>query len=224
MFDKIIFALPKGRLAGQIMPVLERVGITPEPAFFTNSDRRLVFDSNIPGLKIVPVKPFDVATYVAHGAADMGIVGADVMLEFNYDSLYAPVDLGLGPCRLCLAVPKASDFVLNPKSGHLKIATKYPNFTSRYYAHKGIQCNCIKLNGSIELAPLLGISGCIVDLVSTGETLNANDLVIHETLAHITSRFVVGRAAFKARPRILGKWVDKFREVVVSMRDPQRVR
>jgi ATP phosphoribosyltransferase len=155
-----------------------------------------------------------VATFVAFGAAHLGVAGNDVLLEFNYPELYAPVDLGIGRCRLSVAEPREMHRTDDPaRWSHIRIATKYPEITRRHFAARGVQAECIKLNGAMELAPGLGLCRRIVDLVSSGKTLEENGLVEVETIAEITSRLVVNRSAWKTRPEQIGGWIDRFREI-----------
>jgi ATP phosphoribosyltransferase len=213
--EPLVIALPKGRIATEARPLLERAGIRPEPAFDDPESRQLRFATNDPALSIIRVRSFDVATFVAFGAAQLGIAGNDVLMEFDYSEIYAPLDLGIGRCRLAVAEPaelKAKD---DPaRWSHVRVATKYPNITRRHFARRGVQAECIKLNGAMELAPTLGLCRRIVDLVSTGATLRANGLVEVETIAEVSSRLVVNRAALKTRPIEVGGWVGRFREVV----------
>ena len=213
--EKLLLALPKGRILADVMPVVRAAGIEPEPAFDEPDDRRLRFATNLPELDIIRVRSFDVATFVAFGAAHLGVAGNDVLMEFDYPEIYAPVDLAVGRCRLVVAEPK--DMVGDDDPGtwsSLRVATKYPALTRRHFAARGVQAECIKLNGALELAPQLGLCRRIVDLVSTGETLKANGLVEVERIAEITSRLAVNRAAWKTRPAEIGHWIGKFREAV----------
>ena len=192
----VVLALPKGRILGEVMPLLKRAGIEPEPAFDDPDSRALKFATNLENVSIIRVRSFDVATFVAFGAAQLGVAGSDVLMEFDYPELYAPVDLGIGRCRIAVAEPAellASD---DPaRWSHVRVATKYPEITRRHFAVRGVQAECIKLNGAMELAPKLGLCRRIVDLVSTGATLEANDLVEVERIADVTSRLVVNRTA-----------------------------
>jgi len=212
MAKPLIFAIPKGRILDDALPLLEQAGIVPEDAFFDKSNRSLQFATNLPHMSIIRVRAFDVATFVAHGAAQIGIVGSDVIEEFGYSELYAPVDLGIGRCRLSVAQPK-DDAEPLANISHLRVATKYPNLTSRYFESKGIQAECVKLNGAMELAPSLGLARHIVDLVESGSTLKANDLVETDRILDISGRLVVNRAAFKMRSAELTPLVQKFREL-----------
>lgn len=195
------------------MPLLDGVGIRPEDDFHNSKSRALAFDTNVPGLKIIRVRAFDAATFVAFGGADMGVVGSDVINEFDYSDLYAPVDLGIGKCRLSLAMPDALVHQADTQASHVRVATKYPKLTRRYYASKGQQAECVKLNGAMELAPMLGLADRIVDLVSTGSTLKANNLKEIDVLMEISSRLVVSRPAFKTRSEAITPWINAFREV-----------
>ena len=213
--ENLVLALPKGRILEEVMPVVRRVGIRPEPAFDEPDDRRLRFSTNVDGLDIIRVRSFDVATFVAFGAAHLGVAGNDVLMEFDYPEIYAPVDLGVGRCRLVVAEPKDMVSTDDPSTwSSVRVATKYPTLTSQHFARRGVQAECIKLNGALELAPQLGLCQRIVDLVATGRTLKANGLVEVEHIADITSRLAVNRAAWKTRPEEIGGWIKKFREAV----------
>lgn len=212
--EKLVLALPKGRILDEVMPLVRAAGIEPEAAFDDPKSRQLEFATNVEGMSIIRVRAFDAATFVAFGAAHMGVVGNDVLQEFGYSDLYSPLDLDIGHCRLSLAMP-VGEAGSDPKEwSHIRVATKYPNLTRQYYASRGIQAECIKLNGAMELAPSLGLSKRIVDLVSTGGTLKANNLKEVEVLTEITSRLVVNRPAFKTRPKEVTYWIDRFREAV----------
>ena len=208
-----ILALPKGRILKEAMPLLKRAGIVPEPDFSNEDSRALRFKTNVPEIEIIRVRSFDVATFVAFGAAPLGIAGNDVLLEFDYPEIYAPVDLGIGRCRLSVAEPAEMSEKDDPtRWSHIRVATKYPNITQRHFAARGVQAECIKLQGAMELAPTLGLCGRIVDLVSSGATLKANNLVEVETIATVTSRLIVNRAAMKTYPHAIGGWVENFRQ------------
>ena len=212
--EAMVLALPKGRILREVMPLVRAVGIEPEPAFEDPDSRLLKFETNLPQLSIIRVRSFDVATFVAFGAAHLGVAGNDVLMEFDYPEIYAPVDLGIGKCRLSVAAPRAMALEDDPtRWSHIRIATKYPGITKRHFAGRGVQAECIKLNGAMELAPNLGLCRRIVDLVSTGKTLEENGLVEIETIAEISSRLVVNRTALKTRPVDVGVWIDRFREV-----------
>lgn len=214
MPDSLTIALPKGRILKELAPLFARVGIRPEPAFFDENARQLQFATDHPRISLIRVRSFDVATFVAFGAAQLGVAGSDVLMEFDYPDLYAPLDLNIGHCRLSIAEPVNAPSENLSRVSHVRIATKYPGITARYFAEKGIQAECIKLNGAMELAPKLGLARRIVDLVSTGATLKANGLHEIEKITDVSSRLIVHRAAFKTRGGEIGDWVAKFREAV----------
>jgi ATP phosphoribosyltransferase len=211
--EKLVLALPKGRILGEVLPVVRRAGIEIERAFEDPDSRQLRFATSHPGLDVIRVRNFDVATFVAFGAAHIGVAGNDVLMEFEYPEIYAPLDLKVGHCRLVVAAP-VEDLGRDDPSrwSHVRIATKYPEITRRHFAARGVQAECIKLNGAMELAPTIGLSRQIVDLVQTGSTLKANGLVEIERIADITSRFIVNRAALKTRPDEVTGWIERFRE------------
>jgi len=212
--EPLVMALPKGRILNEVMPLVRRAGIEPEAAFEDERSRQLQFATNIPNLSLIRVRSFDVATFIANGAAQLGVAGKDVLMEFDYSEYYTPVDLGIGRCRLAVAArPELVQAEDPSRWSHIRVATKYPNVTRRHFAARGVQAECIKLNGAMELAASLGLCRRIVDLVSTGQTLKENGLVEVETIAEITSRLVVNRAALKTRPAEIGDWIDRFREV-----------
>ncbi len=214
MPQPLIFAVPKGRILKEALPLLARSGIVPEPAFSDEDSRALKFSTNRDDLELIRVRAFDVATFVAHGAAQIGIVGSDVIDEFAYSELYAPVDLDIGHCRISVAEPVALAESDDPRSwSHVRVATKYPNLTRTYFEARGVQAECVKLNGAMEIAPLLGLSSRIVDLVSSGKTLKENGLAEVEVIAQVSARLIVNRAAFKTNAAV-GALVDAFRGAV----------
>jgi len=206
----LTFAVPKGRILDEALPVMARAGMVPESAFHDKANRALSFASQDGAARIIRVRAFDVATFVAFGAAQAGIVGSDVIEEFNYSELYAPVDLNIGHCRLSVAEPKEAGNYGAGSASHLRIATKYPNIASRWFERQGIQAECVKLNGAMELAPSLGLAGRIVDLVSTGRTLVENGLVETDRIMPVSARLIVNRAALKTDPRV-AELVERFR-------------
>lgn len=213
--QSLVIALPKGRILKEVMPLVREAGIEPEAAFDDPNSRLLRFATNHDHISLIRVRSFDVATFVAFGAAQLGVAGNDVLMEFDYPELFAPVDLDIGHCRLAVAEPKEMIEGDDPRRwSHVRVATKYPALTRKHFAARGVQAECIKLNGAMELAPQLGLCRRIVDLVSTGDTLKANGLVEVEKIADISSRLVVNRAASKTLPEEVGYWVDRFREVV----------
>lgn len=211
--ETLVLALPKGRILGEVVSLMRRAGIEIEREFENEDSRQLRFKTNHADLDVVRVRNFDVATFVAFGAAHLGIAGNDVLMEFEYPEIYAPLDLKVGRCRLAVAAPKELAGREQPaRWSRVRVATKYPEITRRHFAARGVQAECIKLNGAMELAPQLGLCRRIVDLVQTGATLKANGLVEIERIADITSRLIVNRAALKTRPQEVCAWVDRFRE------------
>ena len=210
----LVIAVPKGRILDEALPLLARAGIRPEAAFGDENSRALRFATDDPAVELIRVRAFDVATFVAHGAAQAGIVGSDVLAEFDYSELYAPVDLAIGHCRLSVAEPAALASRDDPRGwSHVRVATKYPHVTARHFAARGVQAECVKLNGAMELAPTLGLAPRIVDLVSSGRTLKENGLVEVEEIMQVTSRLIVNRAAMKTRGDVAAL-VEAFRRAV----------
>lgn len=198
---QLTFAVPKGRILDEALPVMARAGVEPDAEFHDPKSRALAFATTRPDMRIIRVRAFDVATFVAHGAAQVGIVGSDVIEEFDYADLYAPVDLGIGLCRLSVA--RLAEDVNKPAGfSHLRVATKYPSLTRRHFEAAGVQAECVKLNGAMELAPSLGLARQIVDLVSTGKTLKENGLVETDVILEISARLIVNRTALKTDPRV----------------------
>jgi ATP phosphoribosyltransferase len=211
----LVLALPKGRIEAEVMPLLRRADIAPEPAFADPDSRRLRFSTSEPRLELIRVRSFDVATFVAFGAAALGIAGNDVLMEFDYSEIYAPLDLDIGHCRLAVAGCAEPIPAEDPRRwSHIRVATKYPEVTRRHFAQKGVQAECIKMNGAIELAPRLGLCRHIVDLVDTGETLRANGLCEIEQILAVSARLIVNRPALKTRPEEIGGWIERFRRAV----------
>jgi ATP phosphoribosyltransferase len=208
----LILALPKGRILSECGPLLARAGIVPAADYADEDSRRLRFPTDDPMLDVVRVRPFDVATFVAFGAAQIGICGADVLMEFDYPEIYAPLDLGIGKCRVSVAEPLETAGTDDPSRwSQVRVASKYPNIARRHYASRGIHAEVVHLNGAMELAPGLGLCRMIVDLVQTGSTLKANGLVETEVIAPVTSRLIVNRTALKTQPERVGAWIARFR-------------
>ena len=216
----LIFAVPKGRILDEALPLMARAGLVPEPGFHDKDNRALSFACAGSDARIIRVRAFDVATFVAHGAAQAGIVGSDVVEEFAYPDLYAPVDLDIGHCRLSVAEPAGA--ATDASASHLRVATKYPSLTRRWFEAQGIQAECVKLNGAMELAPGLGLAGRIVDLVSSGRTLADNGLVETGRILDISARLIVNRAALKTDQRV-GELVERFRALVADAHPDGRV-
>jgi ATP phosphoribosyltransferase len=216
--DKLILAVPKGRILKELLPLFESCGIVPEEAFADENSRLLQFKTNRPDLDLIRVRAFDVPTFVAFGGAQLGVAGSDVLDEFDYTELYAPVNLGIGQCRLSVAMPEGEASAAGNafKPGHVRVATKYPHLTQKYYESRGVQAECIKLNGAMEIVPKLGMARRIVDLVSTGSTLRANGMVEMETICTVSSRLIVNRTALKTRPEEMGAWIESFRSAADS--------
>ena len=213
--EKLILAVPKGRILEELLPLLQKCGIEPEAAFSDPKSRALRFTTNHDNLDIIRVRAFDVATFTAFGAAHLGVVGSDVIEEFDYSELYAPVDLKIGECHLSVAMPSDLVGTINHKNlSHLRVVTKYPNLTRKHFALQNIQAECIKLNGAMEIAPTLGLANHIVDLVSSGATLKANGLVETDKILDITAHLVVNRKALKTTTTVMEQWIKAFRQVV----------
>ncbi|MBK9010545.1 ATP phosphoribosyltransferase [Novosphingobium sp.] len=214
MTRPLTFAVPKGRILDEALPLMARGGVVPEPGFHDKGNRALSFACEDPDMRLIRVRAFDVATFVAHGAAQAGIVGSDVVEEFAYSDLYAPVDLDIGHCRLSVAEPaeQAGD---GARVSHLRVASKYPNLTRKHFEGLGIQAEVVKLNGAMELAPGLGLASRIVDLVSTGRTLKDNGLIETSRILDVSARLIVNRAALKTDPRV-GALVERFRAMVAA--------
>ncbi len=207
-----VLALPKGRILAECGALLAKVGITPADDYADEASRRLRFPTSEPGLDVIRVRPFDVATFVAFGAAQLGICGADVLMEFDYPEIYAPLDLGIGRCRVSVAESAETAGSDDPtRWSRVRVATKFPNIARRHFASRGIHAEVVALSGAMELAPSMGLSRLIVDLVQTGSTLKANGLVETEVIAPITSRLIVNRTALKTRAEAIGAWIARFR-------------
>jgi ATP phosphoribosyltransferase len=211
----IVLALPKGRILDEAGPLLSRAGVEPAADYADESSRRLRFPTNHAGLDVIRVRSFDIATFVAFGGAQIGLCGGDVLMEFDYPEVYAPLDLGIGHCRISVAEPKddAGQTDLNALS-RIRVASKYPNVTKKHFAARGVQAEIVALNGSMELAPGLGLSRFIVDLVQTGSTLKANGLVETDIIAHVSTRLIVNRVALKTRPDEISGWIENFRRAL----------
>jgi ATP phosphoribosyltransferase len=209
----LTLALSKGRILEQTLPLLARIGIelTEDPA----RSRKLILPTTRDDLRVVVIRAADVPTFVEYGGADLGVAGKDVLMEYGGSSLYEPLDLGIARCRLMVAVPESS--VAEPQRAittKLRVATKYERTTRRYYAAQGMQVDIIKLYGSMELAPLVGLADHIVDLVDTGATLKANGLTPVDCIADISSWLIVNKAAMKIQPAAVKALIADLRAVV----------
>ena len=210
----LTMALSKGRIFEETLPLLEAAGI--QVSENPEQSRKLIITTSNPGLRLIIVRASDVPTYVEYGAADLGIAGKDVLIEHaaqHPGGLYQPIDLNIARCRLAVAVRKGFDYEAAVRQGaRLRVATKYTQAAREHFAAKGVYVDLIKLYGSMELAPLVGLADAIVDLVSTGNTLKANDLVAVEDIMQISSRLVVNRAALKTRHAQLQPLLDAFEQ------------
>jgi ATP phosphoribosyltransferase len=205
----ITIALSKGRIFEETLPLLNAAGITPleDP----ESSRKLILPTNRADVQLIIVRASDVPTYVQYGAADMGVAGKDVLNEHGGMGLYQPLDLNIAKCRMMVAVPNGFDYDSAVKQGaRLRVATKYVQTAREHFAAKGVHVDLIKLYGSMELAPLVGLSDAIVDLVSSGGTLKANNLVAVEHIADISSRLIVNQAALKLKRSTIQPMLDAF--------------
>lgn len=214
ILKKIILALPKGRILKELIPLMKKIDIEPEKEFFDSNSRKLMFETNNKNLFVIRVRAFDVATFVAFGAAQIGIAGDDVLNEFNYKEIYRVLDLGIGKCRLSVAEKNNEAEKNYQNNGHIVVATKYKNTVTNFFANKGIRAECIKLNGAIELAPKLGICSTIVDLVSTGRTLKENNLQESNILLQITSKLIVNKISYKIMNSEISEIINKFSKVI----------
>ena len=214
--DKIIIAIPRGRIIEDCKDILMRTSFAPEPSLFDNDSRKLTFSSKDKNIDYIKVRAFDVCTFVAFGAAQIGVAGEDVIREFNYSEIYAPLDLNIGHCRLSVAALKTLLKKEDPETwSNIRIATKYPNISKEFFANKGIQVEVIKLNGSMELAPSLNMCRRIVDLVSTGKTLKVNGLKEVDEIMKVQSKLIINRSAQKTKTDKIKKIVDEIKKVIL---------
>ena len=208
-------ALPKGRILETVLPIMLKIGIEPEKGFFDEKDRRLKFNSNINNINIIRVRSFDVVTFLAYGGAQMAFVGSDVLDEFNHSEVYSPIDLNTGKCRMVVAAEKEFALKEDPRTwSHVRVATKYPNITKKHFESRGVHAECIKLNGAMELAPSMGICKRIVDLVESGSTLIANDLVEVEEICQVSTRLAINRSYMKINSQTIQPWIDRVEEII----------
>ncbi|TAL08846.1 MAG: ATP phosphoribosyltransferase [Nitrospirae bacterium] len=208
MTDTLTIALSKGKLLEPALELFRRVGLAPKD--IAPDSRRLIFEHPASGTTLMIIRPSDVPTYVEHGAVDAGIVGADVLLEQATD-VYEPLDLKFGACRLAVAAPEAAVERNGRHGTRLRVATKYPNLTERYFTQKGVSIEIIKLYGSVELAPLAGLADRIVDLVSSGKTLRAHNLVMTDVITESTARLIVNRASLKLKHKRVNGLIEALR-------------
>ncbi|HEX4885529.1 MAG TPA: ATP phosphoribosyltransferase [Casimicrobiaceae bacterium] len=209
----VAIALSKGRILDETLPLLARAGIVPSED--PDASRKLILGTNRPEVSLVMLRAQDVPTYVQYGAADLGVAGKDVLLEHGSEGLYQPLDLRIGACRLVVAVRRGVDWAAAVQRGaRIRVASKYVNVAREHFAAKGMHVDLIKLYGSMELAPLCGLADAIVDLVSTGNTLKANDLVAVEDIVRITSRLVVNPASLKLKRAVVQPLIEALGEAV----------
>ncbi len=208
MKKKLTIALTKGRILKQTLPLLARAGI--EPLEDVGTSRKLVFETSHSDVQLVIIRGTDVPTYVRHGAADMGVVGKDVLLEHGAEGLYEPLDLGIARCRLMTAGPVG----WQGTGARIRVATKFVNITRRYFARQGVHAELIKLYGAMELAPIMNLADLIVDIVDTGNTLRANGMAPLAEIASISSRLVVNKAAMRSRYSTIQRVIDDLTEIV----------
>ena len=213
--SKLIIAIPRGRIIKELKTILKKTSFAPENEMFDDKSRKLTFLSKNRDINFIKVRAFDACTFVAFGAAQIGIAGEDVIKEFNYSEIYAPLELNLGHCRLSVAALKSLLKKEDPETwSNIRVATKYPNISKEYFASKGIQVESIKLNGSMELAPSLNMCRRIVDLVSTGATLKANGLKEIDEIMKVQSKLIINRSAFKTNNKKIQSIIDEIKLLV----------
>ena len=210
MSSQITIALSKGRILKDTLPLLKMAGIEPDED--PEKSRKLVIATTHPQVSLLIVRASDVPTYVEYGAADMGVAGKDVLMEHNSTELYEPLDLNIARCKLMTAAKVGT----RPVSGRLKVATKFVNVAKHYYASLGVQADIIKLYGSMELAPLVGLADVIIDVVDTGNTLRANGLEPRDLIAHVSAKMVVNKASMKVKHRLVGRLLEQLASAVTK--------
>jgi ATP phosphoribosyltransferase len=210
VLSNLTIAISKGRIFTESLPLLKKIGIMPTDD--PETSRKLILDTNQPGVKLIIIRAADVPTYVEYGAADIGITGKDVLLEHEGSELYEPLDLGIARCRMVLAQLEGA----SRNNGRLRIATKYTNTARNYFTNLGVQVEIIKLYGSMELAPVLGLADKIVDIVDTGNTLKANGLIEVDRICDISSRLIVNKAAMKMKKAAIKQVISSLTEVINS--------
>lgn len=210
---KVVIALTKGRILKEVLPMLERAGIHALEDI--SESRKLIFDTNLPDLRLMVVRGSDVPTYVEFGSADMGVVGKDLLMEYGEGAFYEPLDLQLARCRLMTAAPVGAP----APQGRIRVASKFVNIAKRYFADRGVQADIIKLNGALELAPAMGMADQIVDIVDTGNTLRANGMEPLELIADISSRVIVNKAAMKMKHQPVRVLLERIARAVDAEND-----
>ena len=211
--DKLTLALTKGRILRETLPLLAAAGI--EPMEDMGASRKLIFATTRSDVQLTVMRGVDVPVYVRHGAADLGVVGKDTLLEQGAEGLYEPLDLGIAPCRLMTAAPLG----FTPPQGRIRVATKFVNVARDYFARVGLQVELIKLYGAMELAPKMNLADMIVDIVDTGNTLRANGMEPRDEIASITSRLIVNKAALRSRHTAIRQLIDDISAVVAARED-----
>mgnify|MGYP001372346972 FL=1 len=213
--SKIIIAVPRGRITKDCRSILSKTSFAPDPLLFDKDTRKLKFKSKNKNIEYIKVRSFDACTFVAFGAAHIGIAGEDVIKEFNFSEVYAPLNLNIGHCKISIAALKSLLSKEDPDTwSNIRVATKYPNITKNFFAEKGVQVEIIKLSGSMELAPTLNMCRRIVDLVSTGKTLKENGLVEVEKIMDIQSKLIINRSAYKTDMNRIKKVINEFEKIV----------
>ena len=213
--SKIIIAVPRGRITKDCRNILLKTSFAPDPLLFDKDTRKLKFKSKNKNIEYIKVRSFDACTFVAFGAAHIGIAGEDVIKEFNFSEVYAPLNLNIGHCKISIAALKSLLSKEDPDTwSNIRVATKYPNITKNFFAEKGVQVEIIKLSGSMELAPTLNMCRRIVDLVSTGKTLKENGLVEVEKIMDIQSKLIINRSAYKTDMNRIKKVINEFEKIV----------
>lgn len=207
---KILFAIPKGRIMNDLGKIFAQIGIIPEQEFFDENSRKLVFKTNLESLEIVKVRSFDVATFVKFGVCDIGICGSDVIKEFDSKDIFQVLDLDIARCRLSVAATKKIK-ISNSLYSHIRVATKYVNISREFFMKRGIQAEIIKLNGAIEIAPILGLCDVIIDLVDTGKTLEQNNIHEIEKIFDVSSFLIINKGSLKTKNSELNKIIDLFK-------------
>ena len=213
--SKIVIAIPRGRITKECKKILLQTSFAPDPMLFDKETRKLKFKSKNKNVDYIKVRAFDACTFVAFGAAQIGIAGEDVINEFNYSEVYAPLNLKIGHCKVSVAALKSLLKKEDPETwSNIRVATKYPNITKKFFANKGIQVEIIKLSGSMELAPSLKMCSRIVDLVSTGKTLKVNGLIEVEEIMKIQSKLIINRSAYKTDMKKIKNIISEFQNIV----------
>ena len=213
--SKIVIAVPRGRITKECKNFLLKTSFAPDPLLFDKNTRKLTFKSKKRNIEYIKVRAFDACTFVAFGAAQIGIAGEDVINEFDYSELYAPLDLNIGHCRISVAALKSLLKKEDPETwSNIRVATKYPNICKNFFASKGVQVEIINLNGSMELAPSLNMCRRIVDLVSTGKTLKVNGLVEIEKIMNIQSKLIVNKSSYKTKTKLINEIISEFENII----------